>query len=180
MGILDQTDWSGVDDSQQGDFTPVPEGQYTIEAVSFEERTYNSGIEGIDIQFKIVGPTHENRRVFETFVVTGKNPTVALGRLKAFARGAGMDVETTALSTDAVAAAMNRPLQANIGIELGGPNPAGGKYEDKNKVTSFLSPNAPAQQPDQQQGAQPQSAAPPPQQAAPQAQQPTGQQVNWS
>ena len=175
MGILDQTDWSGVDDSQQGDFTPVPAGEYTIEGVSFEERTYNSGNQGIDIQFKIVGPTHENRRVFETFVVTGKNPNVALGRLKAFARGAGMNVETTALSTDAVAAAMNRPLQANIGIEEGNNG-----YPAKNKVKSFLAPDAPAQQPDPQQGAQPQSAAPPPQQAAPQAQQPAGQQVNWS
>ena len=177
MGILDQTDWSGVDDSQQGDFTPVPEGQYTIEAVSFEERTYNSGNEGIDIQFKIVGPTHENRRVFETFVVTGKNPNVALGRLKAFARGAGMNVETTALSTEAVAAAMNRPLQANIGIEE-----STNGYPPKNRIKSFLAPDA---QPAQQQAAQPQAQPAPQQQAAPaqpapQAQQPAGQQVNWS
>jgi len=173
MGILDQTDWSGVDDTQQGDFTPVPEGQYTIEAVSFEERTYNSGNEGIDIQFKIIGPTHENRRVFETFVVTGNNPKVALGRLKAFARGAGMNVETTALSTDAVAAAMNRPLQANIGIEE-----SNNGYPPKNKIKSFLAPDAPAQ--GQQQAAQPQVAAPTQQQSAPQAEQPAGQQINWS
>ncbi len=175
MGILDQTDWSGVDDSQQGDFTPVPPGEYTIEAVSFEdrsgERSYNSGNEGIDIQFKIVGPTHENRRIFETFVVTGDNPKVALGRLKAFARGAGMNVETTALSTEAIAAAMNRPLQANIGIEE-----ANNGYPAKNKVKSFLAPDA---QPAQQQAAQPQAQAAPAQ-PAPQAQQPAGQQVNWS
>ncbi len=172
MGILDQTDWSGVDDTQQGEFTPVPEGQYTIEAVSFEERTYNSGNEGIDIQFKIVGPTHENRRVFETFVVTGKNPNVALGRLKAFARGAGMNVETTALSTDAVAAAMNRPLQANIGIEE-----SNNGYPPKNRIKSFLAPDAQAAQPQAQPAPQQQAA---PAQPAPQAQQPAGQQVNWS
>ena len=136
MGILDQADWSGVDESQQGDFTPVPAGEYTIEGVSFEEKTYNSGNQGIDIQFKIVGPTHENATV---------------------------------------EAVMNRPLQANIGIEE-----SNNGYPPKNRIKSFLAPNAPAQQPDQQQGAQPQSAAPPPQQAAPQAQQPTGQQVNWS
>lgn len=175
MGILDQADWSGVDENQQGDFTPVPAGEYTIEGVSFEERTYNSGNQGIDIQFKIVGPTHENRRVFETFVLTGNNPTVAIGRLKAFARGAGINVETTQLTTATVEAVMNRPLQANIGIEE-----SNNGYPPKNRIKSFLAPNAPAQQPDQQQGAQPQSAAPPPQQAAPQAQQPTGQQVNWS
>jgi hypothetical protein len=176
MGILDQTDWSGVDESQQGDFTPVPEGQYTIEAVSFEERTYNSGNEGIDIQFKIVGPTHENRRVFETFVLTGKNPNVAIGRLKGFARGTGINVDTTQLNTNTLGAAMNRPLQANIGIE--GSNNG---YPPKNKIKSFLAPDA---QPAQQQAAQPQAQPAPQQQAAPaqpapQAQQPAGQQVNW-
>ena len=37
MGILDQgVDWSGVDETSQGDFSPIPEGQYTIEGVSFE------------------------------------------------------------------------------------------------------------------------------------------------
>ena len=117
MGILDQgVDWSGVDETSQGDFSPIPEEQYTIEGVSFKETAYNSGNQGVDIQFKIVGPTHENRRIFETFVLTGNNPNVAIGRLKSFMRGTGIDVDNVPLNAQSLSQAMNRPTQANIGI----------------------------------------------------------------
>tara|TARA_A100001388_G_C28761302_1_gene497991 strand:- start:1204 stop:1704 length:501 start_codon:yes stop_codon:yes gene_type:complete len=166
MGILDSNiDWDNVDENQQGDYAPVPEGTYTIEGVSFEEKQYRSGNEGIDIQFKVVGPSHENRRIFETFVLTGSNPNVAIGRLKAFVKGVGINVDTTPLNTQTLGAAMNQPLQANISIE-----PGSNGYPPKNKIKSFLSPNA---EPAQQQSA---PAAAPAQQAA----QPTGQQVNWN
>ncbi len=166
MGILDSNiDWDNVDENQQGDYAPVPEGTYTIEGVSFEEKQYKSGNEGIDIQFKVVGPSHENRRIFETFVLTGSNPNVAIGRLKAFVKGVGINVDTTPLNTQTLGAAMNQPLQASVSIE-----PGSNGYPPKNKIKSFLSPNA---EPAQQQSA---PAAAPAQQAA----QPTGQQVNWN
>jgi len=168
MGILDSNiDWDNVDESQQGDYSPVPEGTYMIEAVSFEEKQYASGNEGIDIQFKIVGPSNQNRRVFETFVLTGKNPNVAIGRIKAFVKAVGINVDTTPLNTQTLGAAMNQTLNANIGIE-----PGSNGYPDKNRIKSFLSPNA---EPAAQQTASDPAAAP-----APQAGQPTGQQVNWS
>ena len=166
MGILDSNiDWDNVDENQQGDYAPVPEGTYTIEGDSFEEKQYKSGNEGIDIQFKVVGPSHENRRIFETFVLTGSNPNVAIGRLKAFVKGVGINVDTTPLNTQTLGAAMNQPLQASVSIE-----PGSNGYPPKNKIKSFLSPNA---EPAQQQSA---PAAAPAQQAA----QPTGQQVNWN
>ena len=166
MGILDSNiDWDNVDENQQGDYAPVPEGTYTIEGVSFEEKQYKSGNEGIDIQFKVVGPSHENRRIFETFVLTGSNPNVAIGRLKAFVKGVGSNVDTTPLNTQTLGAAMNQPLQASVSIE-----PGSNGYPPKNKIKSFLSPNA---EPAQQQSA---PAAAPAQQAA----QPTGQQGNWN
>ena len=166
MGILDSNiDWDHVDETHQGDYAPVPEGTYTIEGVSFEEKQYKSGNEGIDIQFKVVGPSHENRRIFETFVLTGSNPNVAIGRLKAFVKGVGINVDTTPLNTQTLGAAMNQPLQASVSIE-----PGSNGYPPKNKIKSFLSPNA---EPAQQQSA---PAAAPAQQAA----QPTGQQVNWN
>ena len=167
MGILDSNiDWDNVDENQQGDYAPVPEGTYTIEGVSFEEKQYRSGNEGIDIQFKVVGPSHENRRIFETFVLTSSNADVAIGRLKAFVKGVGINVDTTPLNTQTLGAAMNKPLQANVGIE-----PGSNGFAAKNKIKSFLSPGAePAQQ------SAPAPAAAPAQQAA----QPTGQQVNWN
>ena len=54
MGILDSgISLDGVDESATGDYSPVPDGQYTIEAVKFESRTYGSGNEGVDVQFSI-------------------------------------------------------------------------------------------------------------------------------
>jgi len=185
MGILDQgVDWSGVDETSQGDFSPIPEGQYTIEGVSFKERDYQSGNQGVDIQFKINGPTHENRRVFETFVLTGNNPNVAIGRLKSFMRGTGIDVDNIPLNAQSLSQAMNRPTMANISIEKGT-----GGYPDKNKVKSFLTPQvqAPVQPqpqapmqpaPQMQAPVQPQVQAQPQPQVQPQ--QPVGNQpTNW-
>jgi len=172
MGILDSgINLDGVDESATGDYSPVPDGQYTIEAVKFESRTYGSGNEGVDVEFSIMGPTHQNRRVFETFVLTGANPKVALGRIKAFMRSAGIDVDTVPLNNQTLSQAMNRPVQANINTQVS----VG--YKDKNKVQSFLAPQAQAQAP-QAQAPAPQAQAP--QAQAPQAQAPQGNQpVNW-
>ena len=187
MGILDQgVDWSGIDESSQGDFSPIPEGQYTIEGVSFEDITYTTGNQGVKIQFKIVGPTHENRRIFENFVLTGNNPNVAIGRLKSFMRGTGIDVDNVPLNSQSLSQAMNRPTQANISIEKGT-----GGYPDNNKVKSFLTPQvqAPVQPqpqapmhsaPQMQAPVQPQVQAQPQQQPQAQPQQPVGNQpTNW-
>ena len=165
MGILDSgIDLSGVDESATGDYSPVPDGQYTIEALKFEDRVYKSGNAGIDIQFAITGPTNQNRRIFETFVLTGNSTTVAMGRIKAFMRAAGVDVDNVPLNNQTLGQAMNRPVEANIGTK-----PGSNSYPPKNNVKSFLAANAaPAV-------AAPQQA----QAAAPQANQPTGQQVNW-
>jgi len=173
MGILDNgIDLSGVDESASGDYSPVPDGQYTIEALKFEDRVYNSGNAGIDIQFTITGPTNQNRRIFETFVLTGNNTTVAMGRIKAFMRAAGIDVDNVPLNNQTLSQAMNTPVEANIGTK-----PGSNGYPPKNNVKSFLADNtAPAVAAPQQ------AQAPAPQQAqapAPQANQPAGQQVNW-
>lgn len=166
MGILDSgISLDGVDESATGDYSPVPNGQYTVEAVKFEPKTYGSGNEGVDVQFSIIGPTHQGRRVFETFVLTGNNTTVAFGRIKAFMRGAGIDVDNVPLNNQTLSQAMNKPVQVKIYTQVS-DNP---KYEDKNKVQTFLAANAaPA-------AAAPQQAQAP----APQVNQPTGQQVNW-
>ena len=171
MGILDSgISLDGVDESATGDYSPVPDGQYTIEAVKFESRTYGSGNEGVDVQFSITGPTHQNRRVFETFVLTGKNTTVALGRIKAFMRSAGIDVDTVPLNNQTLSQAMNRPIQANICTK-----PGTNGYPDKNAVKSFLSGNTQAPAP-QAQAAAPQMQAPQAQAQSPQGNQP----VNWA
>lgn len=172
MGILDNgIDLSGVDELATGDYTPVPDGQYTIEALEFKDKTYSTGSAGIDIQFAITGPTNQNRRIFETFVLTGDNTTVAMGRIKAFMRAAGIDVDNVPLNNQTLSQAMNTPVEANIGTK-----PGSNSYPPKNNVKSFLAANAAPAAAAPQQAAQNQQQAQAP---APQANQPTGQQVNW-
>ena len=78
-------------------------------------------------------------------------------------RGTGIDVDNVPLNRQSLSQAMNRPTQANIGIEAGT-----GGYADKNKVKSFLTPQVQAP-------AQPQPQAP--MQPAPQMQAPVQPQV---
>ena len=165
MGILDSgIDLSDVDELVTGDYSPVPDGQYTIEAVKFEDKVYKSNNAGIDIEFIITGPTNQGRRIFETFVLTGNNTTVAMARIKAFMKAAGVDVDNVPLNNQTLSQAMNTPIAANIGTK-----PGSNGYAPKNNVKSFLAANAaPA-------AAAPQQAQAP----APQVNQPTGQQVNW-
>ena len=185
MGILDSgISWEDVDEGQQGIAGPIPEGTYMVEGIEIRERSqelgtaYSSGSEGIDIQFSVVGPSHINRRIFETFVLNPKNQA-ALGRLKGFCAGVGIDVNSTPLNNATIQAAMNRPCPVNVVIQPGGSDNKGGFYKDQNKISAFNvkggnqpQPQAPVAQP------APQAVAPQaqPQAAAPQA----GPAINWS
>jgi|TARA_R100000455_G_scaffold26911_1_gene15816 hypothetical protein len=194
--ILDGLSWSHVDSNQQGITGPIPEGSYLVEGIEVIERSaqvegsqpYKSGAQGIDIQFSVVGPSHVNRRIFETFVIVnrdGSENLASLGRLKALAEGVGIDVSMTDIGLQTVMASMNRPCPVHIVIEPGAPDGKGGLYPDKNRISTFNykggdqpqpqpQPQAPVAQP------APQAVAPQaqPQAAAPQAQ--TGPAINWS
>jgi len=190
--ILDGLSWSDVDSNQQGITGPIPEGSYLVEGIEVTERSaqvegsqpYKSGAQGIDIQFSVVGPSHVNRRIFETFVIVNKDGSqnvASLGRLKALAEGVGIDVSMTDIGFQTVMASMNRPCPVHIVIEPGAPDGKGGLYPDKNRISTFNykgsdqpqpQPQAPVAQP------APQAVAPQaqPQAAAPQA----GPAINWS
>ena len=141
MGILDSgISWEDVDESQQGIAGPIPEGAYMVEGIEIIERSqeldtaYSSGSEGIDIQFSVVGPSHINRRIFETFVLNPKNQA-ALGRLKAFCAGVGIDVNSTPLTNSTIQAAMNRPCPVKVVIQPGGSDVR--VDSTKNKISAF-------------------------------------------
>jgi len=187
MGILDSgISWEDVDESQQGIAGPIPEGAYMVEGIEISERSqelgtaYGSGSEGIDIQFSVVGPSHINRRIFETFVLNPSNQA-SLGRLKAFCAGVGIDVNSTPLNNSTIQAAMNRPCPVKVVIQPGTSDGKGGKYKDQNKISAFnfKGGNQPQAQAPVAQPA-PQAVAPQaqPQAAAPQAQ--AGPAINWS
>ena len=163
MGILDSDiDWDKIEVGGGGESTPFPAGQYTLEAIEYEDKTFpSSGNQGVAMTFKVLGPTNANRLIWENFVLTGESK-VGLQRLKSFCASAGLDVSSQQLNKAMVNSAMNQPIQANISIDAGSNG-----YPPKNKVKSFLTGNAQA------------PAAPQAQAQVPQPAQPTGQQVNW-
>jgi hypothetical protein len=83
MGILDQgIDWSAVEvGGGMTDNNPVPPGEYTVEAIKYEEKTSKAGNVFLAFEFKILGPSHANMRLWENFVITGSS-NVGKARLK--------------------------------------------------------------------------------------------------
>jgi len=131
MGILDQgtIDWSGVEVDSGMDNAALPPGEYTVEAWSYSEEVSAAGNTYLHFEFKVLGPTHVNQRIWENFTLTG-NSTVGMARLKSFISVAGIDVNQP-LGYALVNSAMNRPLNVTTRIE------EGIEYADKTQITSF-------------------------------------------
>jgi len=147
MGLLDQgIDVSNIEASKGGASEPMPAGDYTLSAATYEEQHSNAGNEMIKVEFNIVGPSHAGRKVWEYFVL---NNQVAVSRLKAFIGATGQDVSQS-LNTDMLRAAMGKQFTGVIKIE-----PASGQYGPSNKIAGFKAgagaaqPRAQTEQPQQ-------------------------------
>ena len=135
MGILDQgIDWSSVEvGGGMTDNNPVPPGEYTVEAIKYEEKTSKAGNVFLAFEFKILGPSHANMRLWENFVITGSS-NVGKARLKSFVSSAGGDVNQV-LGSALVNSVMNTPVNVVTDIEQS-KNP---EYPDpKARIKSFL------------------------------------------
>lgn len=65
-----------AEDAQNGDFKPVPPGEYELEVISAEEKEIdNDRGEGlrVSVQFAIRGEKYDNRRVWDSFNVLYKS-----------------------------------------------------------------------------------------------------------
>ncbi len=146
MGILDQgIDWSAVEvGGGMTDNGPVPPGEYTVEAVKYEEKTSKAGNVFLAFEFKILGPSHANMRLWENFVITGSS-NVGKARLKSFVSSAGGDVNQV-LGSALVNSVMSTPVNVVTDIEQS-KNP---EYPDpKARIKSFLPAKAAQAQPAQ-------------------------------
>ena len=171
MSFFDQqVNLSQVED-KSGDFAPVTEGEYTLEATGEpKEKVSSNNNDMLEIEYTIVGPNFSGRKIWETFV---KGQPVAYGRLKGWIVATGFSGDQD-LNLPLIKSAMNRRFQGNVYMKQGTNG-----YADKPQIKSFLKPQAaPAQQPVQpMQQEQPQFQQPPVQQAPVQQQQPMQQPV---
>ena len=143
-----------LDDVQEssGGSTPFPPGEYTLSAALYEQKTSANGNPMLEFEFNVVGPTHAGRKVWERFML---NNQVGISRLKSWIVASGGT--SGALGDAMVRSCMGKQFTASIVTEEGGPKPGGGKYADKNKISSFKSgagtaqPRAQTEQPQQAQ-----------------------------
>ena len=140
MSFFDGTNLSQVEET--GDYTPIPEGEYTLEATSYEEKVSAAGNQMLKVEYTVAGPQFAGRKIFENFV---KGQPVAYGRLKSWIIASGLSGDQE-VSQPLINSAMNRRFQANISIE-----PGSNGFGPQNKVRSFLKPQQqPAPQMQQQ------------------------------
>ena len=143
MSFFDQqVNLSQIEDTS-GDFSPIPEGEYTLEASGYTEKLSSKGSEMLVLEFTIVGPNFSGRKIWDNYV---KGQPVAYGILKSWIVATGLSGDQE-LNVPLINSAMNRRFQANVHMKEGNNG-----FADKPKIKTFLTPQAaPVQQPVQQQ-----------------------------
>jgi hypothetical protein len=122
-----------ADETQDSDFAPIPEGEYTMEVKAAEIKPTKAGDgEYINIQTVVLGPSFAGRVVFTIVNIKNKNETaeaIGLRQLKELRTACGIAVLR---DTDEL---LGRCFIGKVKIQKSS------EYGDKNTVTSFKSIN---------------------------------------
>ena len=129
---FDKLDLTEVEETS-GDFEPIPDGKYTLEAVHWKDDPSSKGKPMLTVQFSVAEGDYHNRQIFENFVLT---EPVALGRLKSWVTSCGLEAEIKDFNSSHMNDLMNTKFQANVKIQ-----PPKGDYKASNGVKSFLRPS---------------------------------------
>jgi hypothetical protein len=117
-----------VDDAPPPDdkFTPIPSGWYAAEIVGSETKQTKAGNGAyFSLQWKVIGPSHANRIIFETVMVEHPNPQVVdIGKRSLASMLTAMGRRQMEYTDDL----HGQPCEIKVGIES---SPG---YEDKNSV----------------------------------------------
>ena len=126
-------DSSEVDVNERvgGNYDPIPEGDYTLEAVEAEDKVTKDGTGTyINVKFEVKGGEHDGRLIWNIFNVVNKSEAAQrIGRqqLVAWATACG---KPEADDTDKL---IGKKFKATVGIEKGT-----GGYKDSNRIRAFL------------------------------------------
>ena len=120
-----------------GNYDPVPEGEYLLQALDAEERTTQRGDGSyIKAKFEIVAGPHAGRWIWQNFNIhnpSAKAQQIGRSQLVAWATAAG---RPDAQDSDQL---MGRQFRALVAVE-----PGSGGYGPSNKIKAFLFEAAPA------------------------------------
>lgn len=142
------------------DYSPIPEGEYTLKALDAEEKSTARGDGSyIKVKFEVTKGEHAGRLLWQNFNVNNPSERAQqIGRqqLVAWATACG---RPDAEDTDQL---LERPFLAAVAIE-----PGRGGYKDSNRIKAFMFSAAPAASKSAAKPAAPAAAPKPP--AAPKA-----------
>jgi len=128
----------GSNEDQKQDFTPTPEGEYSLECTSAQLTTAKTGTKIISTEFTILGPSHKGRKVFENFALVTK----AIWKLKNFFAAAESpfgSAEGKQSAMEVVSAMAGLRCEAHVGIDSYLSNKEN-KTKEKNIILSFIIP----------------------------------------
>ncbi len=139
----DLGDLSGV--SAQDDYTPIPAGQYVMQAIKTELKDSKNGGKYVSAQFEVLGHDHVGRKVFENFNIMNTNPQtveIALKAIKQWVMACGFTGD------ERLTMALLRELEGKEFVGQVSVEPdRTGQYGDKNRIKRYLpSGNAPVMQ----------------------------------
>lgn len=99
-----------------GEYTPIEPGRYTLEVNQVEEKTAKTGTKLLSVTFNILGPKFKNRKVWANFVLLEK----ALIYLKNFVDAVDSDLVKDGIDTSELASKLvGRKVQGYVDIEAG-------------------------------------------------------------
>lgn len=113
-----------------GNYDPIPDGEYTLEAIDAEEKETAAGGVMIKAKFEVVGGEYAGRWIWQNFNVVNKSEkaqNIGRAQLVAWATAAG---KPEADDTDKL---LGKKFKALVGIQEGTNG-----YKDSNRVKAFL------------------------------------------
>lgn len=125
-----------VNDIPQGNYDPVPEGEYTLMALDSEGKETSTGGQMIKVKFEVADGEHKGRFIWQNFNTVNKSEVAQrIGRqqLVAWATSCGKP------DCDDTFKLIGKKCRADVKIK-----PASGAYKAANEIRSFLFADAPA------------------------------------
>lgn len=78
MAVLSADVLNGIRSAEVQDYSPIPEGDYTVKVNDTELKSTKSGKgQYIKVEFTVLGPKHQGRKLFENFNIINDNPETA-------------------------------------------------------------------------------------------------------
>ena len=129
MPDFDEIDMSNINKEDLLIYEPIPAGVYELAAKNWDSKTSKNNAQYLSVQYRVLGPTHENWVIWENFAIGAKNSAIAEMRLYSWALAAGYDVDK--FNPRTMDQLIHKPFKAMVGIKRSR------EFGDRNKILNF-------------------------------------------